>query len=53
MNTTRKLLAMVLALIMVMSLATSVFAAETYTVTINNATGHTYRIYQILPVICL
>ena len=51
MNTTRKLLAMVLALIMVMSLATSAFAAETdpktYTVTINNATGHSYEIYQI------
>ena len=47
MNTTRKLLAMVLAVMLVMSLAATAFAAETYTVTIENATGHTYQIYQI------
>ena len=45
-----KLFAMALALIMVLGLATTASAAEgdaTYTVTINNATGHTYTIYQI------
>ena len=42
-----KILALALALIMVLGLATTAYAAEGYTVTINNATGHTYQIYQI------
>lgn len=45
----RKIFAMVLAVIMVMSLATTAFADETtYTLTLNNAQeGHTYSAYQI------
>ena len=44
-----KIFALVLALVMVLGLATTAFAADevTYTVTINNATGHEYVIYQI------
>ena len=45
MKTTRKLLAMVLALMMVMSLATIAFAATTGTV--KNDTDRTYKAYQI------
>lgn len=48
MNTTRKLLAMVLALIMVMSLATSVFAAGTNTITVTETVAkETYKIYKL------
>ena len=49
MKTTRRLLAMVLTVIMVMSLATTAFAADgTYTLTLNGAqAGHTYTAYQI------
>jgi len=46
----RKILALALALVMVMGLAITASAAEGdtgYTVTINNATGHEYKIYQI------
>ena len=45
-----RILALALALIMLLSLATTAFAAgdgEGYTVTIENAEGHTYKIYQI------
>lgn len=44
-----KLLALVLAMVMVLGLATTAFAAgDTYSITINNsATGHTYEAYQI------
>ena len=52
MKSLKKLLAMVLALLMILSLATTAFAAgETngkYTITINNPNaGHTYEAYQI------
>lgn len=49
----RKLLAMVLAVIMVMSLATTAFAAEGYSITINNTNknvsidGMTYKAYKV------
>ena len=45
----RKVLALVLALIMVLGLAVSAHAeeGETYDVSIKNATGHSYQIYQI------
>ena len=46
----RKILALALALVMVMGLAITASAAEGdtgYTVTIKNATDHTYQIYQI------
>ena len=45
----RKALALVLALIMVLGLAVSAYAeeGEKYDVTIKNATGHEYQIYQI------
>ncbi len=47
-----KIFALALSLIMILGLATSVSAANTavngpFTVTINNATGHEYKIYQI------
>lgn len=44
-----KLLALVLAMVMVLGLAASAFAeGEVYSITINNpATGHTYEAYQI------
>ena len=51
MKTMRKIFALALAVMMVMSLATNAFAdeVETYTITINNAVdGHTYEAYQIL-----
>ena len=44
----KKILALALAVMMVMGLAISVSAEDTtYSVTINNAAGHTYTIYQI------
>ena len=44
----RKFLAMIMALAMILSLATTAFAAEAYTVTINSKkSGHTYEAYQI------
>ena len=44
----KKLASLLLALVMVLSLATTAFAAETYSITINNsAEGHTYEAYQI------
>ena len=47
MKTMHKLFALLLALIMVMGLATTAFADETeYTITINNASG-TYAAYQV------
>lgn len=51
MKQVKRIFALALAVMMIMSLAVTAFAAEgdpeTYTVTINNATGHTYQIYQI------
>lgn len=49
MKNTRKLFAVVVAVIMVMTLATTAFAtADTYTLTLNGAQeGHTYTAYQI------
>ena len=49
MKKTKKLFAMLLALIMAMALAVPAFAAgETYTITINNdKDGHTYEAYQV------
>ena len=48
MKHTRKLASLLLALVMVFALATTAFAEETYSITINNsATGHTYEAYQI------
>ena len=45
----KKTLAIVLALILVMSLATSVFAAGAGSITINNAhQGTTYNVYKLL-----
>ena len=48
MKNMRKIAGILLALVMVFALAAPVFAAETYSITINNsATGHTYEAYQI------
>ena len=48
MKNMRKIASVLLALVMVFALAAPVFAAETYSITINNsATGHTYEAYQI------
>ena len=48
MKTTRRTLTLVLALAMILSLAIPALAADSYTLTINNATtGHTYEAYQI------
>ena len=44
----KKLASLLLVLVMVFALATTAFAAETYSITINNsAEGHTYEAYQI------
>ena len=44
----KKLASLLLVLVMVFALATTAFAAETYSITINNsAKGHTYEAYQI------
>ena len=47
----KRIFALALAVMMLLSLAITASAAEgdeaTYSVTINNATGHTYQIYQI------
>ncbi len=50
MKSMKKIVSIVLALIMVMGMSTTVFAADeqTYTITINNeAEGHTYEAYQV------
>ena len=48
MKNMRKIASVLLALVMVFALAAPVFAAETYSITINNtASGHTYEAYQI------
>lgn len=45
---TRKLFALVLTALMLLALTLPALAAETYSITINNATaGHTYEAYQI------
>lgn len=48
-RTMRKIVSVVLALVLVMSMSSTVFAADgTYSITINNpAPGHTYEVYQI------
>ena len=44
----KKLASLLLVLVMALSLAVTAFAAETYSITINNsAEGHTYEAYQI------
>ncbi len=44
----KKLLAILLAIVMVMGMATTAFAAETeHSITINGTAGHTYEVYQI------
>ena len=48
MKLTKKFASMLLALIMMLSLVTTAFAADTYEIVVNNATtGHTYEAYQI------
>lgn len=48
MKHTKRILAMVMTVIMVLSLATTAFAAGSYTLTLNGAQpGHTYTAYQI------
>jgi fimbrial isopeptide formation D2 family protein/LPXTG-motif cell wall-anchored protein len=48
MKTSKKLLSVLLALTLVLALSVCAFAADTYTITIDNkATGHTYEAYQI------
>lgn len=48
MKHSKKLASLLLALVMALSLAVTAFAAETYSITINNsAEGHTYEAYQI------
>ena len=48
MKNMRKIASVLLALVMVFALAAPVFAAETYSITINNTnSGHTYEAYQI------
>ena len=48
MKNMRKIASVLLALVMVFALAAPVFAAETYSITINNTNGgHTYEAYQI------
>ena len=48
MKNMRKIAGVLLALVMVFALAAPAFAAETYSITINNtASGHTYEAYQI------
>ena len=43
----KKLLALALAVMLVMSLATTAFAAEGNSITITGTAGHTYEVYQI------
>ena len=48
MKTSKKILSVLLALTLVLALSVCAFAADTYTITINNkASGHTYEAYQI------
>ncbi len=48
MKQAKKLVGILLALVMVLSLAATVFAAGTGTITINNATtGNTYKVYKV------
>lgn len=48
MKHTKRILALLLAVMMVMSFATTAFAAETYAITINNeVNGYTYEAYQV------
>lgn len=44
----KSLLALLLALVMVFTMASTVMAADTYSITVNNAsTGHVYEAYQV------
>ena len=46
MKTSKKILSVLLALTLVLALSVCAFAADTYTITINNkASGHTYEAY--------
>lgn len=48
MKNIKKFFAVLIALVMSISMATTAFAADTYSITINNSnTGHTYEAYQI------
>lgn len=48
MKNVKKILAVLLSFVMIFALATTAFAAETYSITIkNDAAGHTYEAYQI------
>lgn len=48
MRNAKRLASLLLALVLVFALAVPAFAAETYSITINNSTtGHTYEAYQI------
>ena len=48
METMKRMAGVLLALVMALALAVPAFAADTYSITINNsATGHTYEAYQI------
>lgn len=48
MKNMKKIASLVLALIMAFAMTATAFAAETYSITINNSTeGHTYEAYQI------
>ena len=48
MKTMKRMAGVLLALVMAMALTIPAFAADTYSITINNsATGHTYEAYQI------
>lgn len=48
MKKAKKILGLLLAMVMMMSVAITAMAEETYSITINNSTGgHTYEAYQI------
>ena len=47
MKAMKKYLALALALIMTLALCVTAFADDTYTITMNSTTGHTYTAYQV------